>query len=231
MKRVWCVMIGVSVLGFSGGLFGAGSCFAASGSMVMESQDEKGDLNARFQERYRPLMKYKDEGRVGETFEGYVAALTETFLDDAELASFIDAENDDRERLYELLAGEVKDEVQEPSREQVTPEIVAERNAKRSFRNAKNDHFLRMQDGVWVQKADEQSYEKILELKEKDGAEEKDDGYLEATGDEAETEREVDEENDRRRGMYEDIAEEAEVSTDDIAREHGEAHMKAARGE
>ena len=197
------------------------------------AQDEMRELKQRFEGRYRKVVKAKAEGTIGETFDGYLAPLAEAFLeDDADLDDLVEEENRDRKKLYELLARDVKDEIDEQARETVTPEIVAERNAKRNFRNAKDNEFLRMEDGVWIQKKDERDYEEILKLKKAGDVEEQDDGYLKFSGedDDADARRAVDEENDRRRAMYKDIAASAESTADEIAREHAEAGTKRGRG-
>jgi uncharacterized protein YdbL (DUF1318 family) len=228
MTRAWGIIIVAGAMWAAGVLPLAGAGFAASAETA-GAQDDMRDLKQRFEARYRQVVKAKSEGKVGETFEGYLAPLAEKILDDdADLAALVEVENNDREKLYELLARDVKDEVDEPAREKVTPEIVAERNAKRNFRNAKDSEFLRMQDGVWVQKKDERSYEEVLKLKEEGALSEREDGSLALNEGDEGAHRIVENENDRRRQMYEEIARTAESTEDKIAREHAEEHRERA---
>jgi len=229
MTRMWSIVMAAAAWCMGPG-FAPGACFAASGATEAAPQDDMRELKQRFEERYRRVLRAKTDGKVGETFEGFLAPLAEKFLDDdADLAALVEEENDDREKLYELLAKDVKDEVDEPAREKVTPEIVAERNAKRNFRNARDGEFLRMEDGVWVQKKDERSYEDVLDLKEEDAVTEGEDGSLTLDEGDAEARGVVEKENNRRRRMYEDIAKAADSTADKIAREHAEEHRERAR--
>jgi uncharacterized protein YdbL (DUF1318 family) len=201
------------------------SAYDAASGAAARPQDEMRELKQRFEERYPELVRHKRAGRVGETFGGLIAPLAAAFVEsDEELRRFIEVENDDREHLYELLARDVKDEIDEPARERVTAEIVAERNAKRNFRNAKDSEFLRMEDGVWMRKRDERGYEAILELKREGALREGEDGLLSVEGDDAANRRAVDAENDRRRAMFEEIAKAADANASAIAREHAREH-------
>lgn len=223
------IMVVAGATWAAGALPGTGACFAA-GAETAGVQDDMRDLKQRFEERYRRIVRAKSEGKVGETFDGFLAPLADAFVkNNADLAELLKAENEDREKLYDLLAKDVKSEVDETAREKVTPQIVAERNAKRNFRNAKDDEFLRMEDGVWIQKRDERAYEAITKLKEEGAARERDDGYLAVEGADAEARRVVETENDRRRAMYEEVAKTADSSADAIAREHAEERSRRNR--
>jgi len=100
------------------------------------------ELRGRFKQRYPKLLKAKDDGKVGETFKGFVEAVKPEFLDDKALKKLVDDENTDRKTLYGILA----------KKEGTTPEKVAERNAVREFKKAKPGHYLKNKDGKWEQK-------------------------------------------------------------------------------
>jgi len=99
-------------------------------------------LKERFKQRYPKLLKAKDAGKIGETFQGYVEAVKPEYLQDADLKKLLDDENADRKTLYKAIA----------DKEGVPPEKVAERNAVRNFKRAKPGHYLKNKDGKWVKK-------------------------------------------------------------------------------
>lgn len=99
-------------------------------------------LKERFKERYPKLLKAKDAGKIGETFQGYVEAVKPGYVQDAALKKLLADENADRKTLYKAIA----------AKEGVAPEKVAERNAVRNFKKAKPGHYLRNKDGKWVKK-------------------------------------------------------------------------------
>jgi len=99
-------------------------------------------LKERFKARYPKLLKAKAEGKVGETYKGYLEAVKPEYLKDKALKKLVDQENADRKTLYELIARKQK----------ATPEKVAELNAARNFSRAKSGHYLKNKDGKWEQK-------------------------------------------------------------------------------
>lgn len=100
-----------------------------------------GTLKARFEARYAMLSELKKRGYVGETAEGFVAAVKPAYLQDARVASTIELENADRRTLYDLLG----------KNEGVSPEVVARRNAARNRTKAIPGEFFRDAAGVWQQ--------------------------------------------------------------------------------
>jgi len=100
--------------------------------------DEIDALQKEFKSRYPELREWKKKGVIGETADGYVAFVKS---EDANAAKVVNAENSDRTRLYKLLA----------EKEETTAEKVAERNARRNFRNAEKGEYLREKDGNWRQ--------------------------------------------------------------------------------
>jgi uncharacterized protein YdbL (DUF1318 family) len=96
----------------------------------------------RIKARYPKLLKAKKEGAVGETTLGYIEQVDTTKKASEELKKLIENENKDRTELYKLLAGKMG----------TKPEIVANRNALRKFKNAASGDYLKKSDGTWVQK-------------------------------------------------------------------------------
>lgn len=152
-SRVWLTMI---LLGLWIGLTPTAPALAQD-----NDRSEREALKERFKQRYPILVELKNAGKVGETHEGYVAAVRSEYLDDRvdpddedsrTVREFIGAENRDRRRLYELIAEEVD----------TSAEKVARRNAIRNFEQAKGYEFLKLQSGEWVRKRD-------LEDREDDG--------------------------------------------------------------
>lgn len=122
----------------------------ASAQNAGQSIDEQlEELRDRFDQRHDKLLAIKDAGKVGETVKGYVRSVRPAFLDDKvgeedspTIRELLEAENRDRRRLYELLAEKLDEK----------PEEIAVQNAIRNFKKADPEHFLRLQDGTWIQK-------------------------------------------------------------------------------
>jgi uncharacterized protein YdbL (DUF1318 family) len=106
---------------------------------IAASLDDQIDaLQKEFKARYPELRELKDKGVIGETSNGFVAFVKS---EDAGSADVMNAENSDRTRLYQLVA----------EKEKTTPEKVAERNARRNFREARKGDYLRDKNGNWRQ--------------------------------------------------------------------------------
>ena len=109
------------------------------------------DMKKRFEARYPVLLKLREAGKVGETYLGWVEAVKADYLTEEvefgeekiTVKDLLAAENRDRVVLYKYLAKEAG----------TTPELVAERNAKRNFEKAGAEEWLKTKDG-WVQKKD-----------------------------------------------------------------------------
>jgi len=111
--------------------------------------DEADDLKTRFKKRYPILLKLRDSGKVGETWEARAEAvkaeyLTEKVEGEKTLATFLAEENQDRERLFVLMAEDAE----------TTPAKIRERFRIRNFGKAEPDHWLKEKDKPWVQKKD-----------------------------------------------------------------------------
>jgi uncharacterized protein YdbL (DUF1318 family) len=113
---------------------------------------EKARLQDRFKQRYPTLTQLQKAGQVGETYLG-LAEVTPQGDGSAKaggghggqtVRQFVDEENTDRKRLYELLAAETG----------ATPQQVAQRDANRRFQKAEPEDWLMIREGRWVQKKD-----------------------------------------------------------------------------
>jgi uncharacterized protein YdbL (DUF1318 family) len=100
----------------------------------------KDELRSRFEQRFPKLAELKGAGKIGETFNGSVEAVSGG-LSAAE-QRLVDDENTDRTELYGLIA----------KQENTTPQLVAERNARRNFERAHSGEFLKDKEGKWHKK-------------------------------------------------------------------------------
>ena len=132
--------------------------------MSAHAADTKAELKARFKERFPQLSKLLDQGKIGETWQGYVEPVKNASDLDSAAKKLIDEENADRKKLYELIASE--------QGKKLSAEKVAERNAWRKFSDAKSDWYLKAKDGPWVQRKD------VERLKHDGKIGEQFDGYL-----------------------------------------------------
>src|SRR5688572_18309780 len=151
---------------------------ACSPAMVMVSQataapQTRAELKERFAERYPDLNRLKNQGKIGENLQGYVEALKDESELDSDARELIKVENADRRKLYDLISEKLEKEGKD-----VSPEKVAERNARRNFMNAKPSEFLESKDGQWVQRRD------VNELKREGKVGETWEGYVAAVQDE-----------------------------------------------
>ena len=110
------------------------------GMATMALSATEGELKARFKERYPQLQALRQQGKIGETADGYVEAVKPQFA--ASASSLADPENSDRRELYDLLAKQTG----------TTAGAVAARNAARNFDRAGSGEWLKNADGTWRQK-------------------------------------------------------------------------------
>jgi uncharacterized protein YdbL (DUF1318 family) len=71
------------------------------------------------------LLKLKDEGRIGETSDGYVAVVRPEYAGDSRVSRVLELENEVRRKDYERLSGA----------ENVALDVIAERQARRRRRS------------------------------------------------------------------------------------------------
>ncbi len=120
--------------------------FPAS-SMALQSE---ATVKARVKARYPVIRVLIDQGKVGETYEGYVATVDPSF--DLEQTSFLGqtmtiaallaADKTDRESLYDAIAQRVG----------VVRLAVEQSSRRKLFARAKAGHWLRNHKGTWFQK-------------------------------------------------------------------------------
>ena len=104
---------------------------------------DKQELQSRFERRFPQLLQAKTAGKVGETTQGYVDFVDAKFRSEQPVARLVEEENADRRELYRLIAEE----------EKTTPDLVAERTAKRNYEKARPGEFLKSGDGSWKKKS------------------------------------------------------------------------------
>lgn len=112
---------------------------AAQSNVAAQSKSE---LRESMKQRYPRLEKLRDEGKIGETYRGYVEAVTDDAAKDRETQDLVKAENADRRALYAIIAQDVG----------TTPEAVGRINAQRVLEDGDEDMFFKTKAGVWVKK-------------------------------------------------------------------------------
>lgn len=123
----------------------------ASFSFAQGSSAELNELKQRFKDRHPVLTQLNREGKVGETYLGLAEVVKPEYNgqkadpDDKTsptIAAFVQTENNDRNRLYQLLA----------ERSKTTPQKVAERDAIRRFEKAEPNEMLKPEGLGWMTK-------------------------------------------------------------------------------
>ncbi|MCU0862972.1 MAG: YdbL family protein [Planctomycetes bacterium] len=113
-------------------------------------RDVRSELKETMKARYPLLEKLRDNGKVGETGNGEVKLVKDAYgtekADPADkksstIAEVVEAENRDRQALYELLAKELK----------LTAKEVSLQNGARNLDKAKPDQMVEVK-GEWVQR-------------------------------------------------------------------------------
>lgn len=182
--------------------------------------ESKAELKEQFERRYPAIGRLKSQGKVGETFEGFVDAVQEAKLDD-DAKKLIDDENRDRRKLYDLIADEVKNRERN-----VSADKVAERNARRNLANAKPNEYIKSKDGVWVQRQD------VQDLKREGKVGETAEGFVEAVkGAELSKKQQaaIEIENIARKEDYQRDARKADRSAEEEGERAGKRNIEGAR--
>ncbi|ACV68478.1 YdbL family protein [Desulfohalobium retbaense] len=91
-------------------------------------------------QRHAALLQAKDNGLVGEAWNGLVALVRDGAPQ--QVQNLVRAENEDRKTLFKIIADETGTSVPE----------VAMQNRIRMYRLAEGDHFVQDQDRNWVRK-------------------------------------------------------------------------------
>lgn len=100
------------------------------------------DMRDRFEKRLPEITKLKKEGKIGETFDGYVEAVTPADAANPEIAALLKAENADRLAYYQAVARTAQSNVG----------YVGELSAMKRFEAAIAGEYLRYRDGTWKRK-------------------------------------------------------------------------------
>ena len=123
-------------------------CVAVTTFAVAE--DTEDSLKKKFEKRNDDVVKAKNDGKVGETSEGYLEAIKEeTLKKDKALKTLIEEENKDRKALYKLVAKR-----QSTEKEKMTIEAVAKAAVKVKFEKAGDKEYFKGKDGKWRTKAE-----------------------------------------------------------------------------
>jgi uncharacterized protein YdbL (DUF1318 family) len=96
------------------------------------------DIKARMKDRLPRIIELKAAGIVGETHQGFLAFIGGNQSEKA----LIDAENQDRQRVYGAIA----------KQQGTTADVVGRRRALQIAENAKPGEWLQDAGGKWVQK-------------------------------------------------------------------------------
>ncbi|WP_028573923.1 YdbL family protein [Desulfonatronovibrio hydrogenovorans] len=113
--------------------------FIISSPAYAQSKDE---VTASMRDRYPALQEAKNNGLVGEAWTGLAALVDQDAP--ASVQNLVNAENNDRRRLFQIIAQETGTSVEE----------VARQNRIRMYRLAEDNHFLQDQNRQWVRKRD-----------------------------------------------------------------------------
>ncbi|WP_291323266.1 YdbL family protein [Desulfonatronospira sp.] len=102
----------------------------------------KDEVVQSMQARHSSLMQAKNQGLVGEAWNGMVGIVDPGAASGVQ--DLVDSENRDRRDLYQIIASETGTSVQE----------VALQNRIRMYRLADDNHFVQDQHRNWVRKKD-----------------------------------------------------------------------------
>ena len=196
------------------------------------AQDAKQELKVRFKAREAELHDLKQQGRVGETVDGYAEVVDDKAPADERVAKLVGDENTDRRRLYQVLADEINKEHPE-NKVKATMDTVAARNAHRNFERAGPTEFLRVAKDHWLRAKDFPRYEKLVTLKSQGKVGETSTGTVEfvQAADRSDTAAAgiVDDENTTRAAEYTALAAKEHVDVAAIAKRMAKRNFDNAR--
>ena len=116
-----------------------------------QQPDPKAEIKVRMKSRLADLDRLRDAEKIGETHMGLVEVVKPATAQEkvdpanaksATIGELLDTENKDRKALYELLAKELK----------VTADEIGKQNGIRTLDKAADKHWVKLDDGRWVQK-------------------------------------------------------------------------------
>ena len=111
----------------------------------------RSELKERMKQRDADIDRLRNAEKIGETSTGLVEVVKPAYAQEkvapadpksATIAELVDAENKDRRELFELLA----------KQEKLTAAEIGKQNGIRHLERASDDHWLKLEDGRWVQK-------------------------------------------------------------------------------
>lgn len=129
-NRIWTVLI-ICLLTF---VLGSSAAWAQNRG--------KDEVVQSMKDRHSSLVQAKDQGLVGEAWNGMVAIVDQGAA--SRVQDLVDSENYDRRELYQKIAAETDTSVQE----------VALQNRIRMYRLADDNHYLQDGNRNWVRKKD-----------------------------------------------------------------------------
>ncbi len=97
-------------------------------------------------ERHRKLLRLKQEGKIGETWQGLVEPVRSEFGREPIVRKLLAEENKARKLEYAKTAKKQNADEDTP---RTTSEQVGQREAKKYFRYARPGHFLKQRDDSW----------------------------------------------------------------------------------
>lgn len=187
-------------------------------------------LRERFEARYPALLQAKQSGRLGETWQGYVALVeTSSPPADASLRRLVEEEVADRRALYALLAKDIAAGLDGPERDRMTPRVIAERNAWRNFEKAGDNEPLRVAEQTWVTKKDRPWLLRLLELERLGRIGEASNGEAAVvTAAEGDVTKVLELENRARQASFAHAAQAERMSIEQVARRQAKRYADAA---
>ena len=122
---------------------------------VLSAADDATTIKKNMAERKPKIEALKKAGSIGENKSGYLEAMKDAKLEDAD-KKLVEDENADRKVVYASIA----------KKEGATVDKVGERRAKQIRSNAKEGEYIQGEDGKWI-KAPKPADEKKDEKKDK----------------------------------------------------------------
>lgn len=202
----------------------------AAGALAQDGQVNRDELRARFEQRSGELARLKTDGTVGETWQGFVEAVSGG--GGGSTSTLISEENADRRALFAILAQETNEENKRRNLPEVTAADIARVNALRRFNRAASEEFLKIPDAGWIRKKDADRHRNPKAVKSSGKVGETWEGFLEAVTADAARDAAVvwavEWENDFRRSEYERVAKEQRSTWRRVGEDRAAANFAAA---
>lgn len=214
----------------------AAVCMAALGMIASlspaQSKVTRDELKSRFEQRYPRLSQLERAGEVGETWQGFVAAVTEGGVA-SDVRRVIEDENRDRQTLYAIIAEDVRADTEPSRRSEITAEVIAFRNARRNFENAGEREQLRVAEKTWVTKKERPWLLNLLDMLGEGKIGETSTGSVEAVTEayarDSRVQKVVDQENRARRERDERLAAAEGITVERVGERQAQRYFESAR--